>query len=279
MSDLVRLSRGVHRPASQLAELGDRCAAFLDVLPPGTVVGGITAARLHGLWLPAAVPDEPLELVITRPGVRPHELAGSRRRELTVRRRALRPAEVGAVDGLPVTGAARTWVDLAATLPLPDLVAAGDSLLRGGAGTDELATAVRDAFRCRGVRAARQALALLDARSRSRPESHVRCALVLAGLPRPEVNVAIHTEHGEWLAEPDLHYRRARVALEYNGAAHADLDRMRRDITRTLDLSEHGWEVVVLGPAEVFGRPWRMVAHVRMLLDRRDAGWWRRRPA
>jgi hypothetical protein len=266
MAELVRLAHGLHRPESTLTDLADRCAAYLDVSPAGTVIGGVTAARLHGLWLPAARADERIELVQTRPGARAHELVGSRRREMRVRRRALRRDEIVEIDGLPVTADTRTWIDLAEQLPLVELVAAGDSLLRGDVDHEQLDAVVRDAWHRRGVLRAREALTLLDARSRSRPESHLRCAVVLGGLPYPEVNEPIYTFNGEWLAEPDLHFRRERVALEYNGADHAETGRMRRDITRAIDVEGDGWRVGVFGPAEVFGRPHRIAPHVRALL-------------
>ena len=49
--------------------------------------------------------------------------------------------------------------------------------------------------------------------------------------------MAIYSDVGEWLAEPDLSYDEARLALEYNGADHAKVERMRRDITRELDVA------------------------------------------
>lgn len=276
MSELVRLARGLHRPPGAVASLAGRCAAYVDILPAGAVVGGITAARLHGLWLPQQPEGELAEFVLTRPGLRPSQFAGSRRRELRVRRRSLQAGDVVVVEGLPLISMPRSWVDLGESLSLEDVVAAGDSALRSGATPDQLADAVQVARGRRGVARARQALALLDRRSRSRPESHLRCAVVLGGLPRPEVNQAIYNDFGEWLAEPDLHYKRARLALEYNGAGHADVPRMRKDITRAIDVDKGGWKSVVFGPAEVFGRKWEIAPYVRTLLDERDPGWRRR---
>jgi hypothetical protein len=132
-----------------------------------------------------------------------------------VARRALSRDEIIVTDRFQITSAARTWVDLAEILSIEDLVTAGDSALRGLVTKDELADAISRARHRRGVLRARDALTLLDARSRSRPESHLRCGLVRAGLPWPEVNVSIFTDNGEWLAEPDLLYRKARLALEY----------------------------------------------------------------
>ena len=69
-------------------------------------------------------------------------------------------------------------------------------------------------------------------------------ALVGAGLPAPEVNVSVHDERGGWLAEPDLSYPVARLAVEYQGAEHADPGRMRRDAARHMDLRRAGWDVL-----------------------------------
>ena len=156
---------------------------------------------------------------------------------------------------------------------MADLVAAGDSVLRGRTTRRELELFVRDAHGRRGVVAARAALSQLDERSRSRPESHLRFRLVDAGLPKPEVNRAIGDRHGQWIAEPDLHYPRARLALEYNGADHAEVKRMRKDITRGLDVVRAEWMTLTFGPAEVFRGWYESVALVRTFLDARDPGW------
>jgi hypothetical protein len=186
------------------------------------------------------------------------------------RRRTLRPDEIASVDGVPVASEARTWLDLAETFTVADLIAAGDSVLRGDTTVADLHAVIARAFHRRGVVKARAAVPLLDARSRSRPESHLRYALVGSGLPTPEVNMAIFTNTGEWLAEPDLHYGEARLALEYNGADHATPGRMRRDLTRDADIQHRGgWRIVTFGPVEVFSRPEQTAAFVRELLRER----------
>lgn len=258
-------------------DLAGRCRAMLGALPPGTVVAGIAAARLHGLWLPASRPAERIEVILRRAAHVPRELPSSRRCEIRARRRAVGRAELDVIDGVPVTCEARTWVDLAEVLSRADLVAAGDSVLRGSATARELELFVREARGRRGVVAAREVLPLLDERSRSRPESHLRFRLVEAGLPAPEVNRAIHDEHGQWLAEPDLHYREAKLALEYDGAVHAGVERMRKDITRGLDVVRAGWLTLTFGPDQVFGRPDEVVALVRTFLSARDPRWQVRR--
>lgn len=278
MNELVRVCRGVSRTPSEVADLRGRCLSLLSALPSGTLVAGLAAARLHGLWVPSERPGEPIDVIMRGVGQVPRARSASSHPEVRARRRWLRRPEIDIVDGVPVTSEARTWVDLAESLRLADLVAAGDSVLRGGAATRrELELYVLDAAGRRGVVAARAALELLDERSRSRPESHLRFGLVSSGLPWPEVNEAIFDDLGQWIAEPDLHYPHARLSLEYNGAGHADVDRMRKDITRGVDVARAEWMTLTFGAVQVFGRLEDSVSVVRTYLDARDPAW-RTRP-
>jgi hypothetical protein len=65
---------------------------LLNTLPSGTVIDGLTAARLHGLWLPAPRADEPVEAILRGVDQVPRALSASRRREVRGRRRQLRRA-------------------------------------------------------------------------------------------------------------------------------------------------------------------------------------------
>ena len=270
MTELVRVARGIWRPAEQVSTLAGRIAALLEACPEGTVVAGVTAARLHGLWLPARR-DELIEVIVHPQQPDLTARTYNRRPGLRARRQTLPPDEVTVVDGIPVTTEARTWFDLAALLAPPDLIAAGDSALRGDATIQEMELILTRSRHRRGVVRARGSLPLLDKRSRSRPESHLRFALISNRLPAPEVNEPIFDEHGQWLAEPDLSYEDVRLALEYNGAEHADVLRMHRDISREIDVEwRGGWRLVVVGPAQVFGRPDQIASYVRHL--RRERG-------
>ena len=271
MTDLIRVTRGVWRSAPDgLLDLGVRCAALLSVLPDDAVVAGRTAARLHGLWLPGDGGDERLEFIVRGTSDLPRNHSRSGRPEARIRRRRLRREEIEHVAGVPVTGLAVTWLHLAECLRLEDLVAAGDSALRSGVSRDELIELVQRSRRQRGVLLARTALPLLDARSRSRPESWMRVGLVSHDLRPSGVNTDVHDEQGQWLGQPDLSYDAARLAVEYNGSFHADLDRMRRDITRGVDLAERGrWHTLTLGPVQVFQRMDQAALLVRELCRER----------
>jgi very-short-patch-repair endonuclease len=88
-------------------------------------------------------------------------------------------------------------------------------------------------------------------------------------MPRFEVNEPVYRDEGGWLAEPDLSLPEAKIALEYQGAYHAELERMRKDITRAVDLRRERWLVLEYGPAEVFGRPWQILPEVRHAVTQR----------
>ncbi len=259
---LVRVARRVRLPAAQVADLAATCAAVLATSAPDSVISSVTAARLHQLWLPPD-PRAAIHVATAQPGVAGRSMTRTRRPEFVAHRFQLRAGDVVMVAGVPVTSVARTFRDVAAVLALPDLVALGDSALRAGATLAALSAAIDGCGRARGCAAARRAIPLLDGRSRSRPETHLRLAASGLGLPRFAVNEPVARRLGGWLAEPDLSLAEARMALEYQGAEHATVDRMRRDITRTADLRDEGWLVIEYGPAEVFGRPWQIAPELR----------------
>jgi hypothetical protein len=264
---LTRLARGCWIRAEHRDDLAARCAAALETSAEFTIVVGTTAARLHGFWLPD-VPDV-LHLATAVPGVPNSAMTRTRRSEFRAHRLTVPAEDLMMLHGLVVTTPARTWRALAGILDLPSLVAAGDSTMRAGTALDDLADVVRRTARGRHIRAARAALPLLDARSRSRPESHLRVAVTAPDLPRFEVNTAVGRSSGGWLAEPDLSLEPAKIALEYQGADHATIKRMRRDLTRNADMRREGWLCHLYGPAEVFGRPWEIRAEVRAAIRQR----------
>jgi very-short-patch-repair endonuclease len=252
-----------------LADLASRCAVEITKSPPGTVVSNWTAALLQGMWLPVSDLDRVIDLTVTAADIASRALSRPKRRGIVVRRCLVPNGDIGLVGGVPVTTPARTWRDLAADLPLADLVAAGDSVLRAGVPLTELSECCDRQRSRRGARLAHKALLLVNGRSRSRPESHLRVALNHRDLPPFAVNVAVHDNHGQWLAEPDLSLLEAKLALEYQGADHADPERMRRDMTRIAELRRAGWEVVLYGPAEVLRRPEFIAPEIREILRQR----------
>lgn len=261
----VRVARRAWVPPAQAAELAGRCAAVLGTSADDTVIASITAALLHRLWLPTVL-DTRLHVATATPARAGRLMTRSQRPELIAHRFQLRPEDIVVVDGLLTTSIARTWRDLASVLTLPDLVAAGDSALRAGVSVEALADVLAASSRRHNAKLAGHALTLLDARSRSRPESHLRVAISGPDMPRFEVNEAIYRREGGWLAEPDLSLEEAKLALEYQGEDHGGIKRVRKDITRFVDMRRDTWLTLTYGPAEVFGQPYLIKPEVRELI-------------
>lgn len=257
----VRIAQRCWLSTEEAGEFEIVCAAAIESSAPFTVLAVFTAARLHRLWLPEC--SDVIHLASAQPGTAGRAMTRTRRPPFVAHRYQLAPDDITLVDGLPVTSLARTWRDLARYLDLPDLVAAGDSALRAGAKLHQLAALLDASPFAPRSRTARRALDLLDARSRSRPESHLRVAVSGLSIEPFGVNTAVYRAESGWLAEPDLSLPAAKLALEYQGSDHAEIARMRKDITRFADLRSENWLVLPYGPAEVFSRPSAIRAEVR----------------
>ncbi|CAL4859066.1 DUF559 domain-containing protein [Microbacterium sp. MM2322] len=239
---------------------------------PHEAFSHVTAAILWDIPLPLSVLEDPrLHVCVTGPlrlprsrGVRGHEVtAGST--TVTVEPRT----------GLRTTDPASTWAALGSVLRSErDLVAAGDAIIRTWrvrhplATIDELAE-VLDTGRRVGIRSLRDALPLLRMGSASRPESHLRLALLDAGLPEPELNHPVIID-GRVVATADLVYPESRVAVEYEGEHHLlDAQQWAYDIDRYDALRSAGWAVVRITKADLFGRTERAANKVAAALRAR----------
>ncbi|KRC47252.1 hypothetical protein ASE16_18175 [Leifsonia sp. Root227] len=126
-SELVAPFRGARIPTALAADFVARCAA-LCAREPDAVLSHTTAARLLGLPDLRRLPGEPppatdaqpeFHLTVPSPA-RPPRIAGVRSHV-----RPIRAREVRFANGLPVTSAARTWADLAASSSIRQLVVLG----------------------------------------------------------------------------------------------------------------------------------------------------------
>lgn len=122
------------------------------------------------------------------------------------------------VGGVQVTTVARTVVDLARLVGVVAAVAAGDHALREGVTTRaEVAhevAAVRPG--ARGVRAARRALALVDARSESPGESLSRVRMDETGIPAPVLQHVVRDARGD-VGRVDFWWPEHGVVGEFDG--------------------------------------------------------------
>lgn len=126
-----------------------------------------------------------------------------------------------------------------------------------------------------GYRRAMRARGLMRANTDSPKETELRLLLVRHGLPEPGINVPIFDGYGCWIQDPDLSYQREKVAIQYDGAHHADPAQRRSDIFRDESARDAGWRVVVLTQRDLYpvapGMEPTAVTRVRNALTER--GW------
>jgi hypothetical protein len=270
--EVQRVRRGVYLPAPDGGAAGTpsarrqalvlaRVRGAAEVLRTAYWFSHATAAVLHGLWTwrladtvhvtqlrpPSgdALGDEWLERHWTK-------LPARDRTEL---------------DGLPVTTIERTIVDCARTLPGAQALVVANSGLRAGADPERVATILAEASRRRGVRAAREVLALATPASESVGEGVVRWIIHDGRLPAPVVGHPVGTWAGTFwldLAWPDL-----RIAIEFDGAVkysggeYGDPREVLLAEKRRQDaLTELGWVVVRISWDDL-SDPERILARLR----------------
>ncbi len=229
------------------------------------VLWGPTAAHLLDLPIPYRLSDGDVHVLV------PAGLPRPRRSGVVTRQADITADETTVAEGLRLTSPARTFMDLAAYLCLPDLVAVGDAVMRThGVTQAEMARVHGRRLRYPGKVLARRAIPLLDPRAESPQESRLRIQIVEDGLPCPEVNVLITDACGGFIARGDLVYEEWRIVIEYDGAAHGEPSRRMADATRRTLLRELGWYVVEIVATDL-RHPQRARAKVRAALRARGA--------
>ena len=95
-------------------------------------------------------------------------------------------------------------------------------------------------------------------------ETRLRLLLVLAGLPRPEVQVPLEDGRGRFLGRPDLYYPGERLGLEYDGGTHRAS--LAEDNRRQNRLLSAGFRLLRFTAGDVLRTPDLVVAQVRAAL-------------
>lgn len=264
---LHRMRPGVYldanAPVSPL--LAGLAVTLVDPVP---VLSHDSAGVLHSL----PIVGRPARGSITvPPGWAVTRLSGVR-----VHRAGLPRAQVVHGDGFRCTSVSRTVVDLARERGSDAGVAAADAALAQGVSPADLRTAVSMAAGWPGVRAARLAVSVADARSESPLESISQLRLDDQGLPRPELQVDIANSAGWFVAHVDFYWPEYGVVGEADGNDKYD----RRDVLvderrRQQDLEDLGLVVVRWEWRDL--RQFEVVARRLRAAFERDPAW--RRPA
>ena len=222
--DGVRVTRGAYVSRAVPLSVLHAARAAAEVLPTGAVFSHLTAAALLGA--PVAH-TWPLHVAVPPGATRPQ------RRRVQVHVRSLCSQDVVRHGDLSITSGPQTLLDLAAVLPVDELVAVGDALYRARhLDLDTVTARLARARGARGVAAARGVAPLLTPLAASRPESLFRYWLTASDLPTPRPQVPIFDRQRREVAHADLGYEEWKVAVEYEGRQHAEKRQFGRDLER-----------------------------------------------
>jgi hypothetical protein len=178
-------------------------------------------------------------------------------------------------QGLLVTSAARTVVDLARALPLREAIVTVDHALRTGTTIAEIEAVLDRQQRWTGIRRARSTVDFADPRSESALESIARAFFATAGLPAPVLQ-AQFWDGVCWMPERvDFWWPQFRTVGEADGLAKYENDSaekrrrlLRRSHRRDQRLSDRGIELVHFGWEDAIDRRSDLPARLRAAFHR-----------
>ena len=254
---LHRIHRGVY--AVGHARISNHARSLAAVLACGS---GAVLSHHSAAWLWGFHTTCPAEAAVTVPS------QGHRRRGVRVYRvAALSSTDHGSIDGIPVTAAARTLLDLGAVATARDLARAVDRAKRRG----HLDLDVLDAMlRRRGHTVAGKRLAKTlelyrrPVFDRARSELLFLEAIEGVGLTPPALNR--WTE--KW--EIDAYWEAERFAVEVDGwETHGSRQAFEDDRLRVEEMKLAGIDVIRISARRIEREPERVALRLRTLLARR----------
>lgn len=256
-----RIHRGVYLlPGVERTVLQD-CQAALLAAGPDSVLCRRTAGSLHGL-----LPVPPVVELFLPDTERAPVLRGVR----VARTRTLLPSDLTVVQGLTVTHAARTAVDLAAVIEPPDLRA----YLIGGrqrrlVNLEWVERRAREIGRVRGVGVVKRlAWELHPEHCDSVLEAICRELIRQAGLAVPHAAPYAVRVGGGRVLHIDIAWPEHRVGVEVDGLSyHAGHREMDRDHRRSNALVLAGWRILHVGWHRLERDPEGFLAELRALLS------------
>lgn len=239
-----QLVRGVYRLAGAPDTWRQRTrAAQLAVAPAGGVASHASAAALHGLRPPPALPQ------VTVPAGRSPRCPIAK-----VRRGTLDTADLATVEGIRCSSASRVLVEMAGLLARPDLEDLVDDAICSGRAS--VAAALRAVERCtaRGGRVLLRSV--LEVWSEAiEPGSPAEVRLLRRidewGLPAPVTQHEIRLPDGSFVARVDVAWPGALVAVEYEGVRPHAVRRNDPDERRYARIRALGWRLTTADKHDV----------------------------
>jgi very-short-patch-repair endonuclease len=231
-----RLLPDVYVRADVEVDLVVRSLAAAVLVGERGVLGGYSAAELLGASCGPL--NAPAEVIVSG--------RHRSRRGLFVRTEDVPLAERWRVEGTIVTSPVRTALDIACRGSLIEAVVGVDTLAH------RFGFPPQDVVRCayghpgrRGGTRLPQVVRLANPLADSPMETRIRLAIVLAGLPVPDLQYPV----GPYLL--DLAYPDVMIAVEYDGREHLTQRRAMRDLDRQAYLTAAGWRRILRFPKEV----------------------------
>lgn len=261
-----RVQRCVYvRRGLETAPLALARAAVLSSGVMDAVASHQTAARVHGI----AIPDGrwPEHITVARDERR------IRRRELICHGRALAQGEVERRDGVPITTAVRSLLDMSAEVSrLSAVWAIDDAIRREIVSARQIAMSLSARPGGRGDGVIKLRVAEADGRAESILETAGRLALKDAGVVMPTAQYEVFNG-GELVARLDAAYPERQLGIEFDGVAVHNAPRaLYRDRQRQNRLLHLGWTLLRFTWWDVVHDPAGFVAAVRRGLER-QGGW------
>lgn len=254
---------GVYAPAGVELTARQRAhAAWLWSRRRAVVAGNSAAALLGAKWVNPAL-DAELVHANRKPPPR-----------IVVHTDRLAPHETVAVDGVAVTTPARTAFDIGRRTPSRlQAVQRLDALANS---TDvkvaDVQAVIAEHTGARGLVRLRAVLPLIDGGAESPQETWTRLVLIDAGLPKPQTQIRVFDDYGDFVARIDLGYEQLRVGVEYDGPQHwTDPAQRTRDIERSTALLDLGWTIIRVTSELLWYRRGTFVGRVDAAM--RAAGW------
>jgi len=192
---------------------------------------------------------------------------------IVIHRERLRDDETCLVRGMPVTTPARTAFDIGRRNRLETAIIRVDALANAtGLKPEDVERVAADHRGARGIVQLRRVVDLMDGGAESPQETRTRLLLIAAGFPKPQTQVVVVDEFGEFVARVDMGWKEYKLGVEYDGPQHwDDPDQHARDIDRLARLAAEGWLIVRLSRDHLRYRPHVFLARVRDAA--RAAGW------
>lgn len=214
-----RLRRGAYfigpRSKDAVGRHRELVEATLSQLAGNAIVSHVSAAVIHGLPVPL---DALTQVWVTTN----HRGGGHDRPGLRTMGCPLADDEVEFVEGIAVTTALRTVVDVARVLPARDAVPMADALLARGVAREQLVAAVDSRPGRKGNARARWVCSFADARSESWGESVSRVLMHDCGLPSPELQHSFVDKRGVLMGRSDFWWPTFGVVGEFDGLGKYD---------------------------------------------------------